>query len=63
VVLSNQRHQNEKMYIDEFIEFPLPVPPLDEDPFASLSSADLATMEAAPAKDNDDDSEYEDNDE
>jgi hypothetical protein len=51
------------MYIDEFIEFPLPIPPLDEDPFASLSSADLAPMEAAPAKDNDDDSEYEDDDE
>jgi hypothetical protein len=33
------------MGIDEFDEFPLPMPPLDDDPFASLSAADLATME------------------
>jgi hypothetical protein len=32
------------MGIDEFDEFPLPMPPLDDDPFASLSAADLATM-------------------
>jgi hypothetical protein len=48
VLLSNQRHQNEKLGIDEFDEFPLLVPPLDDDPFASLSTADLAAMEAAP---------------
>jgi hypothetical protein len=46
MLLSNQRHQNEKMGLDEFDEFPLPVPPLDDDPFASLSSVDLAAMEA-----------------
>jgi hypothetical protein len=34
VLLSNQRRQNEKMGIDEFS---LHVPPLDDDPFASLS--------------------------
>jgi hypothetical protein len=62
VLLSNQRYQNEKMGIDEF---PLPVPPLDDDPFASLSAADLIAMEA-----NDDDdteggssSKYEDEEE
>jgi hypothetical protein len=38
VLLSNQRRQNRKMGIDEF---PLPVPPLDDDPFASLSVADI----------------------
>jgi hypothetical protein len=48
VLLSNQRHQNEKLGIDEFDEFPLPVPPLDDDPFASLSVVDLAAMEASP---------------
>jgi hypothetical protein len=45
VILSNQRCQSEKMGIDEFDEFPLPMPPLDDDPFASLSAVDLATME------------------
>jgi hypothetical protein len=44
VLLSNQRHQNEKLGIDEFS---LPVPPIDDDPFASLSATDLAAMEAA----------------
>jgi hypothetical protein len=46
-------------------EFPLPVPPLVDDPFASLSAADLIAMEA-----NDDDdteggssSKYEDEEE
>jgi hypothetical protein len=52
VLLSNQRCQNEKMGIDEFDEFSLSMPPLDDDPFASLSAADLAAMEA-----NDDDAE------
>jgi hypothetical protein len=42
VILSNQCHQNEKMGIDEFDEFPLHVPPLDDNPFASLFTADLA---------------------
>jgi hypothetical protein len=37
VLLSNQKQQNEKLGIDEFDEFPLLVPPLDDDPFASLS--------------------------
>jgi hypothetical protein len=45
VLLSNQRHQNKKMGIDEF---PLLVTPLDDDPFATLSAADIAAMEAAP---------------
>jgi hypothetical protein len=52
VLLRNQRCQNEKMSIDEFDEFSHPMPPLDDDPFASLSAADLTTMEA-----NDDDAE------
>jgi hypothetical protein len=46
VILSNQRCLSEKMGIDEFDEFPLLVPPLDDDPFASLSAMDLAAMEA-----------------
>jgi hypothetical protein len=60
VLLSNQCHQNEKMGIDEFDKFPLPAPPLDEDPFASLSATDLAAMEAAPVDDDDKGSKYED---
>jgi hypothetical protein len=61
VLLSNQRRQNRKMGIDEF---PLPVPPLDDDPFASLSVADITAMEATP-DDNADgsDSEYEEEEE
>jgi hypothetical protein len=43
VLLGNQRRQNE-----EFNEFHLPVPPLNDDPFASPSVIVLATMEAAP---------------
>jgi hypothetical protein len=34
------------MCIDEFDEFLLPVPPLDDDLFTSLSTADLAAKEA-----------------
>jgi hypothetical protein len=64
VLLSNQRHQNEKMGIDEFDEFPLPVPPLDDDPFTSLSVADIMAMEASPDDDTDGSgSEYEEEDE
>jgi hypothetical protein len=48
VLLSNQRCQNEKLGIDEFDEFSLSVPLLDDDPFASLAAADLAAMEGAP---------------
>jgi hypothetical protein len=61
VLFSNQRCQNEKLGIDEF---PLPMPPLDVDPFATLAVADIMTMEA-----NDDDveggscSEYDDEEE
>jgi hypothetical protein len=44
VLLSNQRRQNEKLGINEFS---LPVPPLDDDLFTSLSAADIAAMEAA----------------
>jgi hypothetical protein len=43
VFLSNQRHQNENMGIHEC---PLPVHPLDDDPFTSLSAVDLVAMEA-----------------
>jgi hypothetical protein len=50
VLLSNQRRQNKEMSIDVFYEFPLPVPPLDDDPFSSLSDMDLAAMKV----DNDD---------
>jgi hypothetical protein len=53
VLLSNQHCQNEKMGIDEFNEFPLLVPHLVDDPFASLSTADLTTMEVASAEDGD----------
>jgi hypothetical protein len=64
MLLSNQRHQNEKMGIDEFDEFPLPMPQLDDDPFASLSTSDIVTMEACPDNDADGfDSEYEEEDE
>jgi hypothetical protein len=67
VLLSNQRHQNEKMGIDEFDKFSLPVPPLDDDPFASLSAADIAAMEAAIDDDDDitdrSEREYEDEEE
>jgi hypothetical protein len=51
VILRNQRHQNEKLGINEFNEFPLLVPPHDDDPFASLSTADLAAMKASPVGD------------
>jgi hypothetical protein len=46
VLLSNQRCQNEKTGIDEFDNFALPMPPLDDDPFDSLSIADIVAMEA-----------------
>jgi hypothetical protein len=60
MLLSNQRHQNLKMGIDEF---PLPVPLLDDDPFASLSATDIAAMEAAPDFDEASSSEYEEEEE
>jgi hypothetical protein len=61
VLLSNQRRQNKKMSISEF---PLPVPPLDDDPFASLSTADTAIMEATTDDDVDGfDNEYEEEEE
>jgi hypothetical protein len=41
------------MGIDKFDEFPLPVPPLDDDPFSSLSATDIAAMKAAPDDDAD----------
>jgi hypothetical protein len=44
VLISNQRHLTNRMGVDDFDEFPLPVPPLDDDPFASLSAADRAAM-------------------
>jgi hypothetical protein len=40
------------------------VPPLDDDPFASLSAADIATMEVVPDNDADgSNSEYEEEEE
>jgi hypothetical protein len=60
VILSNQRRISEKMGIEEFSS---PVPPLDDDPFASLSTGDIVAMEAAD--DNTEDgsgSEYEESD-
>jgi hypothetical protein len=74
MLLSNQRHQNLKMGIDEFplpvprldddpFAFPLPVPRLDDDPFASLSATDIAAMEAAPDFDEASGSEYEEEEE
>jgi hypothetical protein len=63
VILSNKRCQNEKMGIDVFDEFPLPVPPLDDDPFYSLSAVDIAAIEAAPDDDEASGSEYEDEEE
>jgi hypothetical protein len=63
VLLGNQRCQNEKLRIDKFDEFPLPVPPLDDDLFTSLSVVDLAAMEAAPDGDEEaSGSEYEEDD-
>jgi hypothetical protein len=44
-------------------EFSLPVPPLDDDPFATLSAADIAAMEATPDADEASGIEYEDDDE
>jgi hypothetical protein len=58
VLLSNQHCQNEKLDIDEF---PLPEPPIDEDPFVSLTPVKLATMGSAPDED-DDYNENEDDD-
>jgi hypothetical protein len=74
MLLSNQCRKNEKMGIHEFDEFPLPVPLLHDNPFASISAANLAAMEATPHVDDDgneyeddgedgDDSEYEDDSE
>jgi hypothetical protein len=48
MLLSNQRRQNEKLGINEFDMFSLLLPPLDDDPFASLSTTNLVAMEAAP---------------
>jgi hypothetical protein len=60
VLLSNQRRQNKKMGIDDFNELTLPHPPLNEDPFVSLSVINIAAMEAAPEADDASGSEYED---
>jgi hypothetical protein len=60
VLLNNRRHQNDNLGLNEFDEFPLPEPPLDEDPFAFLSPTELASMGAAPGDDDDD--EYEEGD-
>jgi hypothetical protein len=63
VILSNQCHQNEHLGIDDFDEFPLPEPPLVDDPFTSLSDVDLTAMEATPDADDISSSEYEDDEE
>jgi hypothetical protein len=61
VLLSNQRRQNKKMGIDEF---PLSMPQLDDDPFASLSTADIMAMEATLDDDMDgSDNDYEEEEE
>jgi hypothetical protein len=56
VLLNNKRCLNEKLGIDEFNGFSLLVPLLEDDPFSSLSTTDLAAMEAAP--DSDDEEEF-----
>jgi hypothetical protein len=48
------------MGIDKFDEFPLHVPLVDDDPFATLSATDIAAIEAAPDADEASSSEYED---
>jgi hypothetical protein len=48
VILSNQRCLSEKMGINKFNEFPLPVPHLDDDPFTSLSTTDLTAIWRPP---------------
>jgi hypothetical protein len=63
ILLSNQHLQNEKINIDEIDDFPFVEPPLDGDPFASLTLTDLAAMGAtlgsSTTSDDDDDNEYE----
>jgi hypothetical protein len=39
------------MGIDEFDKLCSPMPPLDDDPFASLSATNIAAMEATPNDD------------
>jgi hypothetical protein len=58
-VLISKHHQNDKLGLNEFDEFPLHEPPLDEDPFAFISPTDLSAMGDAPTAD-DDGNEYED---
>jgi hypothetical protein len=48
------------MGINELDEFSLPMPLLDDDPFATLSAADISAMEAAPNANEAPGSEYED---
>jgi hypothetical protein len=56
ILLSNQRHLHQKFKLEEFDEFPMVDPPLDDDPFASLTPTELAPMGvAAPGPLNDDD--------
>jgi hypothetical protein len=50
------------MGFNEFDEFPLPVPLLDDDLFASLYTADIAAMVVAPDIDKASGSRYEDDD-
>jgi hypothetical protein len=58
-VLISKHHQNDKLGLNEFDEFPLHEPPLDEDPFSFISPTDLSAMGDAPTAD-DDGNEYED---
>jgi hypothetical protein len=44
--ISNQRRLADRMGVNEFDEFPLLIPPLDDHPFASLSTTDWVAMEA-----------------
>jgi hypothetical protein len=64
MLISNQRHLTDRMGVDMFNGFPLPVPPLDDDPLATL----FATYRTAMEVDDDDvegrsDSEYEEDEE
>jgi hypothetical protein len=61
--LEEPKAQNEKLGIDEFDKFPLPVPPLDDDPFTSLSVVDLTAMEANDDAEGGSGSEYDEDEE
>jgi hypothetical protein len=51
------------MGLDDFDEFPLPDPPLIDDPFDYLFIANIAAMEATPNADEASNSEYKEDEE